>query len=77
MYTTLAIYSGSIKEQHKNLQTHPFDGGYAVEEKGLFMGTRAEAVEACKKRFQSEPDLLRVDVLGLTKGDSEVILRPS
>lgn len=63
MYTTVAFYSGDIKESHKDLQTYKFQDGYAVEENGLYINvTSSEVYSKQRERFANDASLLRIDV---------------
>lgn len=75
MYTTLAYYSGDVQDAHKNLQTYKFSDGYAVEEKGLFIGDLSDCIQKQKNRFIDNPLLLRIDISGVD-GERKTIMRP-
>jgi hypothetical protein len=60
MKTTVAFYSGSIRDEHKYLQTYKFSDGYAVEEKGVSFEDNLKELQ--RKRFESDPTLLRIDI---------------
>lgn len=63
MKTTVAFYSGAVKEDHKYLQTSIFRDGYVVEEKGVSFDESGKFIKSQRARFTDDPALLRIDIM--------------
>ncbi len=74
MYTTFAIFKGQVPDKDRNCAIYQYKDGYGIQEKGLFIGELPACIESQEKRFDSEPNLLRIEILGLD-GHKKTLVR--